>query len=222
MHNASGEDCGGTLLNAFAVSCNSVFAPLGARVGGKRLLAMAERFGFNQTPTIPGAAESSIPPASLGSDLEVGSSAIGQGQVLATPLEMTDVGATIAMGGRRPMPTLEAHQPPRFVRVTSGHVAGLVQRMMVAVVEYGTGTAAAIPGVTVAGKTGTAELANTTTSNGQSVTNANQLTDAWFVGYAPVGKPRIVVGALFPNQGAGGQTAAPAVRDVLVAGLEGH
>ncbi|HTP21657.1 MAG TPA: penicillin-binding transpeptidase domain-containing protein [Solirubrobacteraceae bacterium] len=222
LHNANGEDCGGTLLNSFAVSCNSVFAPLGAKVGGHRLLAMAEKFGFNQAPTIPGASESTIPPASLGSDLEVGSSAIGQGQVLATPLEMTDVGATIAMGGRRPQPTLAAHQPPKFVRVTSGHVAGQVQQMMEAVVEYGTGTAAAIPGVTVAGKTGTAELANTTNSTGQSVTNANQLTDAWFVGYAPVGHPRIVVGALFPNQGAGGQTAAPAVRQVLVAGLEGH
>ncbi len=222
LHNASGEDCGGTLLNSFAVSCNSVFAPLGARVGGKRLLAMADRFGFNQTPTIPGAVESSIPPNSLGSDLETGSSAIGQGQVLATPLEMTDVGATIAMGGRRPLPTLQAHLPPKFVRVTSGHVAGEVQRMMVAVVDYGTGTAAAIPGVTVAGKTGTAELANTTTASGGSVANANQLTDAWFVGYAPVGHPRIVVGALFPNQGAGGATAAPAVRQVLVAGLQGQ
>ena len=221
LHNASGEDCGGTLLNSFAVSCNSVFAPLGAKVGGQRLLAMADKFGFNQAPTIPGAVESSIPPDSLGSDLEVGSSAIGQGEVLATPLEMTDVGATIAMGGRRPLPTLKARQSPKFVRVTSGHVAGEVQKMMEAVVEYGTGTAAAIPGVTVAGKTGTAELANTTTTNGQSVANANQLTDAWFVGYAPVGHPRIVVGALFPNQGAGGATAAPAVRQVLVAGLQG-
>jgi len=222
LHNAGGEDCGGTLLNSFAVSCNSVFAPLGARVGGQRLLAMAEKFGFNQAPTIPGAVESTIPPSSLGSDLDVGSSAIGQGQVLATPLQMTDVGATIAMGGRRPLPTLHAHQRPRFVRVTSGHVAGDVQQMMVAVVQYGTGTAAAIPGVTVAGKTGTAELANTTTASGGSVANANQLTDAWFVGYAPVGHPRIVVGALFPNQGAGGATAAPAVRQVLVAGLERH
>jgi len=222
LHNAGGENCGGTLLNSFAVSCNSVFAPLGARLGGKRLLATAEKFGFNQAPTIPGAAESSIPPASLGNDLDVGSSAIGQGEVQATPLEMTDVGATIAMGGRRPLPTLEAHQPPDFVRVTSGQVAGEVQRMMVAVVEFGTGTAAAIPGVTVAGKTGTAELASTTTANGGSVANANALTDAWFVGYAPVGHPRIVVGALFPNQGAGGATAAPAVRQVLVAGLQSH
>jgi penicillin-binding protein A len=183
---------------------------------------MADRFGFNEAPTIPGALESSIPPASLGSDLEVGSSAIGQGKVLATPLEMTDVGATIAMGGRRPLPTLAAHQPPKFVNVTSSRVAGEVQRMMVAVVQFGTGTAAAIPGVTVAGKTGTAELANTATSNGSSVANANSLTDAWFVGYAPVGNPRIVVGALFPNQGAGGATAAPAVRQVLVAGLQGQ
>ena len=222
LHNAGGENCGGTLLNSFAVSCNSVFAPLGARLGGKRLLATAEKFGFNQAPTIPGAAESSIPPASLGNDLDVGSSAIGQGEVQATPLEMTDVGATIAMGGRRPLPTLEAHRPPHFVRVTSGQVAGEVQRMMVAVVEFGTGTAAAIPGVTVAGKTGTAELASTTTATGGSVANANALTDAWFVGYAPVGHPRIVVGALFPNQGAGGATAAPAVRQVLVAGLQQH
>ena len=221
LHNASDEDCGGTLLNSFAVSCNSVFAPLGAQLGGPRLLAMAEKFGFNQTPTIPGVAESSIPPASLGSDLDVGSSAIGQGQVLATPLEMADAAATIAMGGRRPIPTLLANQPPRFVRVASGHVANEVQRMMVAVVDFGTGTSAAIPGVTVAGKTGTAELASTSTASGQSVANANQLTDAWFVGYAPVGRARIVAGALFPNQGAGGATAAPAVREVLIAGLQG-
>jgi penicillin-binding protein A len=221
LHNASDEDCGGTLLNSFAVSCNSVFAPLGAQLGGKRLLDMADRFGFNQTPTIPGEAESSIPPASLSTDLEVGSSAIGQGQVLATPLMMADAAATIAMGGRRPIPTLLANQPPRFVRVTTPQVAREVEQMMIAVVDFGTGTSAAIPGVTVAGKTGTAELATTSTSTGQSVANANQLTDAWFVGYAPVGHPRIVAGALFPNQGAGGATAAPAVREVLIAGLEG-
>ena len=221
LHNASGEDCGGTLLNAFAVSCNSVFAPLGARVGAQRLVDMAQRFGFNQPPSFPGEAKSQIPSAStIGDDLAVGSSAIGQGRVEASVMEMTDVAATIAMGGRRPVPTLEANQPPRFAPVTSGHVASLVQRMMVAVVDFGTGTSAAIPGVTVAGKTGTAELASTTTSNGSSVSNANQLTDAWFVGYAPVGKPRIVAGALFPNQGAGGATAAPAVRQVLVAALQ--
>jgi len=124
------------------------------------------------------------------------------------------------MGGRRPLPTLQAHQPPRFVRVTSRHVAGLLQKLMIAVVQFGTGVSAAIPGVTVAGKTGTAELQNTATATGANTPNANQETDAWFVGYAPVGAPRIVAGALFPNQGAGGATAAPAVRQVLIAGLQ--
>ncbi len=212
LHNAGGEACGGTFLNAFAVSCNSVFAPLGAKLGGPKLVAMAERFGFNHQPSIPGAAESTIPPG-LHDPLDVGSSAIGQDKVQATALEMTDVGATIAMGGRRPIPTLLAHARPRFVHVTSPAVASEVEKMMIAVVQYGTGTAAQIPGVTVAGKTGTAELVNT--SQGGSA----QDTDAWFVGYAPAGAPRIVVGALFPSNGAGGATAAPAVHDVLVAGL---
>ncbi len=216
LSNAGGEACGGTLLNAFAVSCNSVFAPLGARLGASRLVAIAERFGFNQPTMIPGAAESQIPPASsIGDDLAVGSSAIGQGKVLASALEMTDIAATIAMGGRRPIPTLLAGQPPRFVYVTSPQVAGLVERMMIAVVQFGTGTAAQIPGVQVAGKTGTAELGSTTGPGGSSPQN----TDAWFVGYAPVGAPRVVAGALFPAAGAGGGTAAPAVHDVLVAAL---
>jgi peptidoglycan glycosyltransferase len=230
LQNANGEDCGGTLINSFAVSCNSVFAPLGAKLGAKRLVAMAERFGFDQPSSIPGAAESTIPSAgTIGDDLAVGSSAIGQGLVQTTPLEMTDVAATIAMGGRRPIPTLLAHQRPRFYRVTSARVAREVQQMMVAVVEYGTGTAAQIPGVQVAGKTGTAELKNTPAPSGATGTTTSQSqtpnpknTDAWFVGYAPVGHPRFVAGALFPNQGAGGGTAAPPVREVLAEALAGH
>ena len=218
LHNAGGEACGGTLLNAFAVSCNSVFAPLGAKLGGGALVATAERFGFNQPPSILGAAESTIPSAAkIGDALAVGSSAIGQGLVQTTPLEMTDVAATIAMGGRRPIPTLLAHQRPRFVRVTSPHVAHEVQRMMEAVVSFGTGTAAQIPGVVVAGKTGTAEIQTAANPNASNPKN----TDAWFVGYAPAGHPRIVAGALFPDQGAGGTAAAPAIRQVLVAGLGG-
>ncbi|MGA2009759.1 MAG: penicillin-binding transpeptidase domain-containing protein [Solirubrobacteraceae bacterium] len=221
LQNAGGEACGGTLLNAFAVSCNSVFAPLGVTLGGARLVAMARRFGFDSPSSILGAAESTIPSAAtIGDATSVGSSAIGQGMVLTTPLEMADVAATIAMGGRRPIPTLLAGQRPRFVRVISPKVAHEVQQMMIAVVEFGTGTAAQIPGVTVAGKTGTAELVDTADPNNPTASSPTN-TDAWFVGYAPVGHPRIVAGALFPSAGAGGATAAPAVRDVLVAALQG-
>jgi cell division protein FtsI/penicillin-binding protein 2 len=226
LQNAGGEVCGGTLINSFAVSCNAVFAPLGAKVGAAKFVAMAEKFGFNQPPPFPGAVPSTLPSASkIGDDLAVGSSAIGQGMVLASSMEMTDVAATIADHGRRPIPTLAASVPPKFVRAISPTVAGEVQQMMEAVVDYpnGTGTAAQIPGVQVAGKTGTAELTTTQGPGAQNNPNANsaQNTDAWFVGYAPVGNPKVVVGALFPNQGAGGGTAAPAVRQVLVAALQG-
>ena len=226
LQNANGEACGGTFLNAFAVSCNSVFAPLGAQLGAARLVNIAERFGFNQPPPFAGAEESTIPTAAtIGGALAVGSSAIGQGKVLTTPLEMVDSGATIAMGGRRPVQTLRVGSHPRFIHVTSPTVAAEVQRMMVAVVRFGTGTAAQIPGVTVAGKTGTAELRNTAVppgGAGPTAAQQAQSTDAWFVGYAPVGAPRIAVAALFPNQGAGGATAAPAVHDVLAAALSLH
>jgi hypothetical protein len=218
LHNSKNESCGGTLLNAFAVSCNSVFAPLGVRVGAQRLVTTAEHFGFNSVPVFSGELESSIPSAAaIGGPLAVGSSAIGQGQVLASTVQMADVAAAIAMHGRRPIPTLAFGSRPRFVRATSRHVAAEVQRMMLAVVAFGTGTAAAIPGVQVAGKTGTAELANTSNS-----TNATTETDAWFVGYAPAGRPRVVACALFPAAGFGGAIAAPAAREALIAALEVH
>src|SRR3954470_9895516 len=107
LSNASGESCGGSFLHSFAESCNSVFAPLGAKVGATKLVAAAERFGFNKPVGIPGAATSTIPPASdIGGDLAVGSSAIGQGRVQATALQMSIVAATVAAHGQRPVPTL--------------------------------------------------------------------------------------------------------------------
>src|SRR6202020_2102868 len=136
IQNAGSEDCGGTLLNAFAVSCNSVFAPLGVKVGPKRFLATAERFGFNHRSSIAGALEPTVPPSSLNNDAELGPSAIGQGLVQAPPLQMTDVAATIADRGRRPIPTLLAGAKPRFVRVTTPQIAAELQQMMEAVVSY--------------------------------------------------------------------------------------
>ena len=106
LSNANGEECGGSLALAFAVSCNSVFAPLGVKLGAPRLVAMAERFGFNHAPGIEGAAESTLPAASsIQGELDVGSTAIGQGQVQASALQMAIVAASIADGGVRPRPT---------------------------------------------------------------------------------------------------------------------
>jgi cell division protein FtsI/penicillin-binding protein 2 len=215
LKNADNESCGGTLLNAFATSCNSVFAPLGVELGADRLVRTAEKFGFNSKPAFAGVVPSTIPSAAtIGSATSVGSSAIGQGEVQASTLEMADVGATIAEAGRRPIPTLVAGATPHFVSATTPRVATDVQRMMVAVVQFGTGVTAQIPGVEVAGKTGTAELANT-----GNQANATQETDAWFVGYAPVGDAKVVACALFPAAGFGEGTAAPVVKQVLEAAL---
>ena len=150
----------------------------------------------------------------------MGSSAIGQGLVQSTPLEMADVAATIAMGGRRPIPTLLAHQRPRFVRVTTRHVAHEVQQMMLAVVAVRHRDLGPDP----RGRGGRARRARPSSRTPTGTTtapsaNAPQNTDAWFVGYAPAGHPRIVVGALFPNAGFGGSTAAPPARDVIAAAL---
>ena len=289
LNNSESESCGGTLTLAFAVSCNSVFAPLGVKLGAARLVATAERFGFNHSPGVPGAAESTIPPAAqIQGELAVGSSSIGQDEVLATPLEMAVVAATIADGGRRPTPSFDLGGSGRGAaagsgtsgsgsgaggsgsgaggsdagaggsgadggsagggagRVMSAATARAVRSMMIEVVRNGTGTAAAIPGVVVAGKTGTAELGSPSTTcpssspgktaEGNSPTSEAheaeaahcaseqsnpQNTDAWFASFAPALDPKIVVGVLLVRDGFGGATAAPVAREVLEAGLSG-
>lgn len=226
LANANGESCGGTLAHAFAVSCNSVFAPLGARLGASRLVATARRFGFDEPVGIPGAVQSMVPPvARVTDDLAAGSTAIGQGEVQASVLQMTTVAATIADDGMRPRPTFLAARPAPVARATSLTVAHTVRRMMIDVVRGGTGTAAAIPGVTVAGKTGTAELTSTASScpltsvgpptGCSSAQNDPSNTDAWFACFAPALAPRVAVGVLLVKDGQGGQTAAPVARQVL-------
>jgi Penicillin binding protein transpeptidase domain/Penicillin-binding Protein dimerisation domain/NTF2-like N-terminal transpeptidase domain len=234
LNNANGEECGGTLELAFAVSCNSVFAPLGAKLGAERLVRTAEAFGFNRDPGIAGAAESTLPaPSQIRGELDVGSTAIGQGEVQASALEMAIVAATIADGGRRPRPTFL--QSVRFhpETVVRAGVARTVRRLMEGVVRNGTGTSAAIPGVVVAGKTGTAELKTECTQGAGSAeggesgegcagaANEASNTDAWFAAFAPAIHPRLVVAVLLVKDGAGGDTAAPVARQVLEAGLHG-
>ena len=230
LENANGESCGGSLIDSFAHSCNSVFAPLGAKVGARKLVATAEAFGFNQDPHLLGAARSTIPAANeIGDDLAVGSTAIGQGKVLATPLEMALVAAAIGEDGMRVQPTLRKGQEPVMKRAVPASVARFVERSMRAVVSYGTGTGAAMSGVKVAGKTGTAELRTTVRNDtlpqaGEEVTppQADPTdTDAWFAAFAPAGHPRIAVAVLFIAQGAGGEVAAPAARQVIESAVKG-
>ncbi len=234
LHNSESESCGGSLLLSFAVSCNSVFAPLGVKLGAQRLVAIAEGYGFNHSAGLPGVPESTIPHAGeIQGELALGSTAIGQGAVLASPLEMGVIAATIGDGGLRPVPTFSLGGPPAGIRVSSTAIAHEVRRMMIAVVREGTGTSAAVPGVTVAGKTGTAELGapagcspatepSSTEESGAcrstgAVGHAN--TDAWFAAFAPALGPRIAVAVLLVKDGFGGETAAPVAKEVLEAGL---
>lgn len=219
IDNAHGEACGGTLVQSFAESCNSVFAPLGVKVGAKSLVEMAERFGFNGKPPFPGVLQSSIPKADeIGDDLAVGSSAIGQGQVQATTLQMASVAATIATRGRRHEPVLISGSGGKESEAIDEDIARKVEQLMLAAVRSGTGTSAAIPGVRVAGKTGTAELE--TAEDEEELDPVQPNTDAWFTAYAPSGSPRVAVAAMFVRAGAGGDIAAPAVREVLMAALK--
>jgi len=245
LHNSDHEDCGGTLINAFAVSCNSVYAPLGVKLGAQRLVATAERYGFASPSPIAIATESTIPQASAISDpVELGSSAIGQYQDLASPLQMLRIAATVALGGREPVPTFRLVERPRFPRVIPAWVARTLRKMMIAVVRYsdGTGVAAKLPGILVAGKTGTAQItvpncpSGSTGASGATgvetdatpsgatgpcadIPNNPYDTDAWFVSFAPAFHPKIAVAVLLDHDGAGGTNAAPVARELIADAL---
>jgi peptidoglycan glycosyltransferase len=229
LENANGESCGGSLIASFAHSCNSVFAPMGAELGAERLVETAERFGFNEDPGLAGAARSTIPAAGeIGDDLAVGSTAIGQGKVLTTPLQMALIAAAIGEDGRRMRPTLLRGERTESSQATEPETARFVGRAMRAVVKDGTGVGAALDKVAVAGKTGTAELRSTVsedplpTEPGEPPPPAEDDptdTDAWFAAYAPAGNPKIAVCVLLIAQGAGGEVAAPAAAQVIEAAL---
>jgi cell division protein FtsI/penicillin-binding protein 2 len=192
-------------------------------VGARRLVGMAQSMGWDRPPTLPGALPSTIPPAkAITSPLELGSTAIGQGRVLATPLQMAMVAQTIAAKGVQHPPSVVPEGAPRARRVLSARTARTIARLMVGVVARGTGVSAALgPGV-VAGKTGTAELESTTGPSAKDLTgNQQSHTDAWFASFAPARRPRIVVAVMLVRAGAGGDTAAPTARQVLQVALAG-
>jgi penicillin-binding protein A len=229
LNNANGEFCGGTFRQAFAQSCNSVFAPLGPKIGNDDLVAAAERFGFNSPPTLYAPkivhevepAESSIP-KEIGAEVDLGVSAIGQGEVLATPLEMASVAQTIGNDGiREPTSIVNNKQlrpKPESTRVMSKKLAGELTELMIGVVTEGTGTAGAIPQAQVAGKTGTAELGPK--PGQENAENPVQIKDAWFSAFAPAEKAKLAIGVLLIEaEAAGGEVAAPAAAEVLGAGI---
>jgi peptidoglycan glycosyltransferase len=229
IENANGELCGGTFRQAFAESCNADFAPLGPEIGNDELVATAERFGFNSPPALYASrivaevepAESTIP-TEIGEDVDLGVSAIGQGEVLATPLEMASVAQAIGNDGVREPTSIVANKKLRPeakpVRVMSGKLAGELTELMVGVVTGGTGTAGAIPEAQVAGKTGTAELGPK--PGEEESEHPEQRKDAWFAAFAPAENAKLAVGVLLIEaEAAGGEVAAPAASEVLSAGL---
>jgi peptidoglycan glycosyltransferase len=241
IENANGEYCGGTFRQAFAESCNSDFLPLGPKIGNQKMVETAEKFGFNSPPTLYSPsitkevepAESTIP-TEIGEEVDLAVSAIGQGEVLATPLEMASVAQTIANDGVR-MPTSivtgkKLRPTMKPVRVMTKKTADELTELMVGVVEEGTGTAGAIAAGQVAGKTGTAELGQVVESEegeepieeveGEEATPEHR-KDAWFSAFATVEKPKLAIGVLLIEaEAAGGEVAAPVASEVLSAGYE--
>lgn len=231
LRNFGGETCGNgtttTLADALRISCNTAFAQLGLTLGADTLHAQAQAFGFGDSDlTVPEpVAESVVPP-----DLDLPSlaqSAIGQRDVRVTPLQMALVAAGIANGGtimkpyvvrevRAPdLTRLSLAQPETYRHAVPRDVADQLRAMMEAVVTSGTGTAAQIPGVRVAGKTGTAQNA------------PGAAPHAWFIGFAPAQDPQVAVAVIVENGGdagseaTGGRVAAPIAKAVMRAVLGG-
>jgi cell division protein FtsI/penicillin-binding protein 2 len=236
IKNAHDEPCGGDFTTAFAKSCNTVFAPLGVKVGEERLVDTAERYGFNQPVSLydQAATEAAKPngmtmPTSFDDPTltALSASSIGQGKVLATPLGMASVAQTVAAGGTRsptPIvadPNLRSAEKP--VEVTSKENARVLTGLMRAVVTAGTGVAGGLSGVEVAGKTGTAELgpkpnqpAPQPLAPGEAPPEPEQIIDAWFIAFAPAQRPKLAIAVmLIDAPGDGGEVAAPIAAQIL-------
>jgi peptidoglycan glycosyltransferase len=226
LPNENGSDCGGnriTLTQALMVSCNVSFGFLGLQLGEEALRDQAEKFGFGETPLedLNGMVPSRFPDDAEGPLLAY--SAIGQYEVAATPMQMAMVVSGIANGGTvmRPYLVDEVRAPDLsvldkagdepFRDAISSSTARDLTQMMVEVVDQGTGTTAQIPGIKVAGKTGTAQ------------SQADRPPYAWFVSFAPADDPKVAVAVLVEDAGvardaiSGSGLAAPIAKSVMEA-----
>jgi peptidoglycan glycosyltransferase len=219
VHNDQNEVTGTqNVTGAFALSSNVDFAQIGIKLGADNFYYYLQRFHVGDVTgmAVP-MTRDVVPPETSISDSELAQMSFGQGGLAVTPLRMALVAAAIANGGSMMRPTLvkEIRMPGRqtllvppaeWGRAVTADTAASVRDMMIAVVRYGTGTAAAIPGVTVAGKTGTG------THNGAP-------PDAWFVCFAPAQTPRLVVAVVIEDAGYGGAVSAPIARAIMQASL---
>jgi peptidoglycan glycosyltransferase len=204
------------LKRALAISCNSYFANLGMEIGsedfssGLKSFGWGEKFSFDlPIKSIP------LNQDGLQSLNGLAESAMGQGEILVSPLFMALITGSIGNQGvmmnpylvkdiRSPEGKVVWKQEQRFLRdVATPETAWRVQEGMMAVVKPGgTGTAASLPGIDVAGKTGSAE-------------NPSGRTHAWFVASAPAEQPRVAVSVIVEHGGQGGTTAAPIAKELL-------
>jgi peptidoglycan glycosyltransferase len=214
-----------TLADALRVSCNTAFADLGMDLGWGVVQRTADAFGWEESIEVPMYVTASRLPTDP-DDAQVAMSSIGQFDVRTTPLQMAMVAAAIGNDGvlmkpylvqaaRAPdLSVIESASPEVHKTPLSPQTAQLLQQMMVGVVDNGTGTAARIPGVSVAGKTGTAE------------TGFDTAPHTWFVAFAPADDPVIAIAVIVENggslggDGTGGAVAAPIARAVMLARLE--
>lgn len=220
LHDNESEATGyADLTTAFALSSNVDFAQIALKLGTGDFYRYLDRWHIGDSLEFQLPAQHAVvPPQQDIVPGELAQMGFGQGALLATPLQMGLIAATIANGGVEPRPYVVRQvvrdATPASVSPTgaladpvSADVAANVTKMMVAVVERGTGTPARLPNVTVAGKTGTA-------------TNPLGRSHAWFVCFAPADRPRVAVAVVVENVGYGATYAAPIARDVLQTALE--
>jgi peptidoglycan glycosyltransferase len=195
------------LLQAAAYGCNVAFAELSLRLGSDRLADYANRLGIDRAPDleIPTAAGQIARRLPLASEI-LASTGFGQGETLVSPLQMALLAAAVADDGEMPRPTLLLGQTEPARPVISPETARLIRQAMTLAVSEGAARQAGVPGVTVAGKVGTAE------GGGEA------LPHAWFVGFAPAGAkdvPRFAISVVVEHGGQGGQVAAPIAARLL-------
>ena len=215
---------------ALTYSINTTFGKVGNLVGRKRLISSMQRFGFYQTPPLPLPQGEVVPSGRYGKKgllspdafmdpLAVAWAAVGQEQLLSTPLQMALVAAGVANDGRVMEPyytqqvvaasgaVVQKAQPVQWLVAMKPVTASQLNVMMQRVVNAGTGTAAALEGIQVAGKTGTAERGDGTNL-------------AWFIAFAPADDPQVAVAVVIEDtQSTGGEAAAPLAAAVITTAL---